>query len=84
MAQLVDLLFVLILVVSLTRRFPAIGDAVGRALRTVGLTMPGRPTVDEPPPASIVTVTCAGCLTVSPTRARFCSHCGRSLLPSLN
>jgi len=82
--QLVDLLFVLILVVVLARRFPTIGGAVGRALGTLGSTRSGPPSVDEAPQGALVTVTCTGCLRSSPARARFCSHCGGSLLPSLN
>lgn len=84
MAQLVDFLFVLVLLVALARRFPAIGDAVGRAFRQRPSTGPAAPFVDVTPRASLATVTCASCRTESPARARFCSHCGTSLLPSLN
>ncbi len=80
MTQLVDFLFVLVLLVSLARSFPALG----RAFRHLASTRSRAPFIDVTPHASLATVTCASCQTESPLRARFCSHCGTSLLPALN
>lgn len=83
MALLLDLLIFAVLVFSLSRALPGLRPLFGRALRSLASAVLGTRVV-EPRPAEVTSIVCRNCGTVSPSRARFCSHCGASLLPSLN
>lgn len=83
MALLLDLLIIAVLLVSLSRALPGLRPLLGRALRSLVTAVLGTRVV-EPRSPELTSIVCRNCGTVSPSRARFCSHCGASLLPSLN
>ena len=77
MAQLADLLFVILVLLAVARQFPQIKALLGRVLPKTYADQHSRDTLNER--RTIDLVLCDQCGTASPTAARFCTRCGSRL-----
>lgn len=77
MAQLADLLVVVLLLLAVARQFPQIIALLGRVLPRSDAAQHARDTLSER--RTIDLVLCDRCGTASPIAARFCTRCGNGL-----
>jgi ribosomal protein L40E len=76
-AQLADLLIVVLLLLAVARQFPQIIALLGRVLPRSDAAQHARDTLNER--RTIDLVLCERCGTASPKAARFCTRCGSHL-----
>jgi len=76
-AQLADLLVVVLLLLAVARQFPQIIALLGRVLPQSDAARHSDDTLNER--RTIDLVLCAQCGTASPLAARFCTRCGSRL-----
>lgn len=84
MSQIADLFVILLVVIVAARQFPAIAATVSRALRRGPTAEEGAADSGSLSPRGTVMRVCERCQTASALRARFCSQCGKNLLPYVN
>ena len=77
MAQLADLLFVILLLLAVARQFPRIIAFLGHVFPQSDAAQHALDTSNELP--TIDLVLCERCRTASPLAARFCARCGARL-----
>jgi ribosomal protein L40E len=77
MAQLADLLVVVLLLLAVARQFPQIKALLGRVLPQSDAAQHSRDTLNER--RTIDLVLCGQCGMASPKEARFCTRCGGRL-----
>jgi ribosomal protein L40E len=76
-AQLADLLIVVLLLLAVARRFPQIVALLGQVFRQSDAAGHGRDALSEL--RTIDLALCKQCGTASPLAARFCTRCGNRL-----
>jgi len=77
MAQLADLLVVVLLLLAVARQFPEIVALLGRVFPRPDAVRDARDTLQER--RTIDLLLCANCSMASPQEARFCARCGSRL-----